>query len=289
MKGKLPSFILTFAILAIIGCAESAIKTPARRRSIKIGDIKPSLTTKMPAEITFQVMTFEIPSENVSILEEIFGTLRQESLHFKDPQAFAANGFSAGFGQSSDWSPLGKKLRLAKARKVETRSLIIFDDEGDDVLVGTIEERNKYFYTHSDGSVVPQSLGSGYIVFRIKASPVPASRGFAYLSVQPLFSLGLDDTIPRLAGRKRSGETIFDTVAFDLKIGAGDFVLLSSTEPDQGLAMISELFCRVDRQIMLRNPDFAGDITKDNMASAMIKKDVKVIRAYLILCTGVKN
>lgn len=289
MKGKTPSIILIFSILAIIGCGESAIKTPPLRHSIKIGDLKPSLTTKPPVEITYQMMIFEIPSENVSILEEIFESLREQTLHFKDPYAFNANGFSAGFGQSSDWQPLGKKLRQAKARKVDTRSLIVFDDQGDDVQAGIVEEQGKYFYTHLDGSVSPQSLGPGYLMFRIKARPVPDRRGVAYLSVQPLFSRGLDDAMYRLVGKKRPGETVFDAASFDLKAVAGDFVILSSTEPKQGLAMISELFCRVDRQIKMRNPDLTGDIAKDARISAMISRDVNMIRAYVILCTGVTN
>ena len=291
MNNRTLSIILIISILAIIGCGESAIKTPPplRQQSIKIDDLKPSLSTKKPPEITFQVMTFEIPSENVSILEEIFELLREQTLHSKDPYAFGANGFSAGFGQSSDWQPLGKKLRQAKARKVNAHSLIVFDDQGDDVQAGTVEEQGKYFYTHLDGSVSPQSLGPGYLMFRIKARPVPESRGVAYLSVQPLFSRGLDDAMYRLVGKKRSGETVFDAASFDLKAVAGDFVILSSTEPKQGLAMISELFCRVDRQIKMRNPDLTGDIAKDGRVSAIISRDVNMIRAYVILCTGVTN
>ena len=289
MKSDTLSIILIFSMLAIIGCGESAIKTPPRRQSIKIGDLKPSLSTKQPPGITLQVMTFEIPAENVSVLEEIFEALRKTSLHFKDRHAFGANGFSAGFGHKSDWQPLGKKLRQAKARKVDTRSLIVFDDQGDDVQVGTLDEQGKYFYTHLDGSVSPQSLGPGNLMFRIKARPVPDRRGVAYLSVQPLFSRGLDDTMYRLAGRKMSGETVFDAASFDLKTVAGDFVVLSSTEPEQGLAMISELFCRVDSQIKMRNPDLTGKVAIDGSISAMIHKDVNMIRAYVILCTGVEN
>ena len=289
MKGKIPSIIFIFAMLAITGCGESVTKPPLRRQSIKIGDLKASHSTKKPAQITYQMMTFEIPAENVSILEEIFEALREKTLHFKDRHAFGANGFSAGFGQSSDWQPLGKKLRQAKARKVDARSLIVFDDQGDDVQAGTVEEHGKYFYTHLDGSVSPQSLGPGYLVFRIKARPVPDRRGVAYLSVQPLFSRGLDDAMYRLAGRKRAGEAVFDAASFDLKAVAGDFVILSSTEPKQGLAMISELFCRVDRQIKTRNPDLTGEVAIDANISVMIHKDVNMIRAYVILCTGVSN
>lgn len=289
MKSNIPSVIFIFAMLAITGCGESVKRPPLQRHSIKIGDIKPSFSTKKMPEIAYQIMTFEIPAENVSILEEMFGALSQKSLHFKDPHGFGANGFSVGFGHKSDWQPLGKKLRLARARKVEARSLIVFDDQGDDVQAGIIESPGKYFYTHLNGSVSPQSLGPGYIAFRMKARPVADSRGLAFLSVQPLFSRGLDETISRLAGRKISGETVFDAASFNLKTGAGDFVLLSSTEPKEGLAMISELFFRVNRQITMRKPELTDDIAIDANISGTIRKDVNMIRAYIILCTGVTN
>ena len=117
MKDKILSIILTFAILAIIGCAESARKTSPRHRSLKLDDIKPILTTKMPVEIIFQIVTFEIPSENVSMLDEIFGTLRQKTLHFKDPQGFGPMVFLPALGKTATGIGLARNSGLQKPEK----------------------------------------------------------------------------------------------------------------------------------------------------------------------------
>ena len=291
MKKLIYILTLALAFLHLAGCAEQEAVTPPAFMpgSLKIGDLAPKKIARPTMESMFEVVTFEVPMDNIEQMEEMFELLRDKPLSFQNRQAFKDNGFDVGFGQSGTWQALSAVMQKALARKVKTSKLAVFDDDGDDILANILYRPVKFFYTRADGSIDLQDIGPGRIMLRIKSTPVVTSRGVVTVSVLPVFSMGGENSIARLAGKKKIGETAFDAAQFQVDMAAGDFIFLTSDEPDQGMIMLSELFFRTERNIKVRNPEFSSDPKKNVGKSAMISKDMPLARIYVILCTGVKG
>ena len=88
--------------LALPGCSSQETPRPVWEQA-KIGELAVISPPKTPlpslaAQIKLEVLAFEIPTENVSQLDEMWSPLTSKGLRFKDHAAFRANGFRVGKG-----------------------------------------------------------------------------------------------------------------------------------------------------------------------------------------------
>ena len=98
---------MIFCCLAVLsaGCDAQKVDGP-ELKGIKIGDLAPIDGAQQPKSavlktINFSVYTFEVPVDNMSLLEELWQLFvpYPKQLRFNNYEAFSANSFSVGMGQ----------------------------------------------------------------------------------------------------------------------------------------------------------------------------------------------
>jgi hypothetical protein len=272
------------------GCGQERTRGPAGPtiEGIKLGDLAPATAMELPSQITFQVYTFEVPAENAPLPKELLLGLIRSPLHFADYNAFEANGFGAGFGRDEMWDEIAARLTQIRAKNAGTSRLIVFDDKGDDVIFNTLAGERTVFFTTGEGKLVGVSLGGGYLGWRIKAKPIAKLRGAAQVQIQPVFKLPAGNTIARLLGREGENETVFDFAGFELTMSSGDFVLLGPNQYKQDDITLGNLFFTSRGDFTFPIPRQDDRAEEDPAKPAYtLRKDVPLIRLFLIACTRV--
>ncbi len=253
--------------MLLTGC-NSPEKNESIWRHVKIGDIAPSQSNRrlggqLLKTINFDVYIFEIPAENISALDDIWQVLHTKQLQFNDYDAFAANSFSAGFGQIQMWNEVAGLLRAAGGKKIETVSLLLADGQANDLIIARLYRKQTIFYVSTDDSIEGATVGPGELVLRIKAEKIPGSRGVCNVNAQPVFPSPIRNAIPQLAAREKSGEFLFTSAGFGLKMSPGDFVFLGPVKYTDQITLAGLFFSKDERK--------------------------PAIRTYLIVCTRIND
>lgn len=236
---------------------------------VKISDLAPSHNVqdgggRLLKTINFDIHTFEIPAENISVLNEVWQMLYTKPLQFNDYDAFKANSFSAGFGQIQMWNTIASVIRDGGGKHIETASLLLPDGGTNDFTITRLNKEQTVFYISIAKSMEGVTIGPGKLALRIKVEKIPGSRGVCLLDAQPVFPSSIRSPIPQLAAQAKSAEFLFTSAGFNLKISPGDFVLLG---PEK----------YIDHQITLGSLLF----------SRPKSKPVTTVRIFLIICTRI--
>ena len=286
-------FFFYIFLAGAIGCAAGCGQGRERPagpaiEGIKIGDLEPITPMELPKQVNFRIYTFEVPAENMPLPKELFLGLIRKPLHFADYKAFEANGFFTGFGRSQMWNEISTRLARAGAKNAGTSRLIVFDDKGDDIIFNTWGAGPNVFYTTGEGKLVGTSLGNGRLGWRIKAKPIARLRGACEVKLGPVFKSFMSNTIAKMLGRQEGNEIVFDVAGFELTMSTGDFVLIGPSQYKQDDITLGSLF-------FTSRGDFAFPIPKQNEKdddtpggpAYTLRKNVPLIRLFLIACTGV--
>ena len=240
--------IAVFSCLGLLltGCNGPEESEPIWEQ-VKIGDIAPSHSGKRPGDqllktANFAVYIFEIPTENISMLDGGWQMLYTEPLRFNDYDAFVANSFSVGFGEAQMWDKIADLLRAAGGRRVKTVSLLLSDGQAETIAIAGLSNEQAVFYISTEGSMEGATIGPGMLALRIKAEKIPGSRGVCNVDVQPVFSSPIRSSIPQLAARAKSGEFLFAVAGFRLKMSPGDFVFLGPEKYSSDQITLAGLF-----------------------------------------------
>jgi len=234
---------------------------------VKISDLDTSSDVNNPngrllKTINLDIHIFEMPAEDVNVLNYVQQMLYTKPLQFNDYEAFKANSFSLGFGQLQMWDTIANVLRDAGSKHIETVSLLLFDGEINDFTIARLNKEQTVFYTSSAGSMEGATIGPGKLALRIKIEKIPGSRGVCNVSAMPVFTSPKINLAPRLAEREKANEFLFTSAGFSLKMSPGDFVLLG---PEK----------YVDNQITLGSLFFS------------MPKPKPTIRMFLLICTRI--
>jgi hypothetical protein len=266
MNRVLQIVLFGFAGLLLVGCSGGEKDEPIWEQT-KITDLAPSADAKDTSDkllktINFNIFIFDISAENTSALDGIWQMLYTKPLRFKDSDAFVANSFAVGFGQLDMWNKVSDLLRSAGGRKIEKISVLLTDDQPNDINIGRLVRRQTIFYTPKSGSSEGKTAGPGKIALRIKARKSPALRGVCDFDVVPVFLPRISTSIPELAAREKAGEILFTSCRLRAKMGLGDFILLGPQK-------------YISRQTTLAGLLFSR------------QKPKPITRTYLFVCTGI--
>ncbi|MHC4337373.1 MAG: hypothetical protein ACYSTG_05410, partial [Planctomycetota bacterium] len=277
-------FVLGSLVVLLVGC-DGAEKEKPIWEQVKISDLAPAQSGKRPGDqslktINFGVYVFEVPAENISLLDEVWRMLRMWPLQFIDYDAFCANSFSIGVGEIEMWSKIAESLEAAGAKKVPSVSLFLSDGRADDFTVATIYGEQPVSHVSAGGSMSSATVGPGRLVMRISARKIPGSRGVCYVEVHPVFSPPIITSIPHLAARAKAMELAFISAGFALKMSPGDFVLLGPEEFVSDQITLGSLFFSV--------PGGSLFYPKSEGGQSLRRPERKpAIRVFLIVCTSI--
>lgn len=223
-------------------------------------DLSPIETVELPQRTLFRVFVFEISIDRLLDFQQVFEPLDSESLRFVDSKAFEANNFIAAMGSAQNWQGVAAVLDKLKAERKEIKRLVIYGDSENDIVVTTLSSSQRVSFYGNNGKSVDREFLAGRFSWTIRARPTPSMRGVAQVEIRPIFRMGADSYISRLAQFRNLMP--LDPAAFALKMSKGDFVLLAPT----------------------RVPD--NNLTLNRLLFASPEKD-SVVRVYMVACLGV--
>jgi len=237
--------LLSCILTLLAGCSPPAETVPIWEK-VKLRDLSPKHSGKTDIgelkTANFDIFIFEIPAENIDLLDDAWKTLYTRPLRFNDYKAFAANSFSAGFGQSTMWDNIALLLRNAKAREVDSISLLLTDGQTDDLAVTFLDRQQTIFYVSNSSLMEGATIGPGRLALRIKAEKIPGSRGVSNVSFMSVFPSPAKSSIPQIAAYEKSGEFLFKPVGFRLKMSPDDFIFLGPKKYSSDLMTLGSLF-----------------------------------------------
>jgi hypothetical protein len=262
-----------FQIMVLICTAAllTSCKAPEKEKPIweqvKISDLATSSDVNNPGgrllkTINLDIHIFEMPIEDINVLNVVWQMMYTKPLQFNDYDAFKANSFSIGFGQIQMWNTIANILRDAGCKHIETVSLLLPDGETNDFTIARLNKEQTIFYISTAGSMEGATIGPGKLALRIKVEKIPGSRGVCEVNAQPVFPSPITSPIPQLAAQTKSAEFLFTPAGFHLKMSPGDFVLLG---PEK----------YIDHQITLGSLFFSRPGRKPS------------VTMFLLVCTGI--
>lgn len=263
---KLMAFVLPGLLL--IGCDSTGENKPVWEQ-VKLADLAPShvdekAENQLLKTINFNIYIFETPAENADKLNAVWPILYTKPMRFNDKSAFNANSFLAGFGDAQMWNPVADLLRIAGSKRIEKISLLLLDGNANDVSIILLRDEQEIFYVPQGGVMEGVSVGSGKLVWRIKAEKKPGSRGVCKVEAEPVFLPPRHSLIPQLAAEEKTKEYVFSSAGFGLEMTPGDFVFIG---PEK----------YINHRITLAGIFFGQPQQKP------------AIRTYLLVCTAINE
>ncbi|MHC4757672.1 MAG: hypothetical protein ACYTE8_03350, partial [Planctomycetota bacterium] len=142
--------VLLLVVAVFAGCKSKAKEKPIWEE-VKITDI-PSIRydglsgSEMVQTANFDIYVFEIPDQNFEKLDEIWKQLTKQGIYLLDYHSFAANSFRADLGRVTMLTSINKILQDAGGRIANKFTLLIGEDESQDLEVAYLEKAQSIFY-----------------------------------------------------------------------------------------------------------------------------------------------
>ena len=219
-------------MVLLIGCHGTG-KKDTSWQNLKIGEIAPVQSQKGPGgrlasikTINFTVFAYQIPADNITMLDGVWKILYKTPLRFNNYKALKANSFSVGLGQIQMWNKIDDFLKQSQARKIREVSVLIPDGQTDDFPVSVLGAQQNIFYVPAIGSMDGVTIGPGKLALRIRAKKISGLRGVCNVNVLPIFVPPTRSSIPAPTRREKSDEVAFKSVSFGLTMSPGQFVFL---------------------------------------------------------------
>lgn len=288
------SYCVIIIAAAFCGCTKPKTQEPSPSiGGLKITDLIPSTAEKLPPAIKFKLYTFEMPRENLPIMESVFGGLSKSNINFTNRKAFDRNAFIAGIGSKDMWSVVGNQLRDAKAKKINTSNIIIRDKSGHEMPVKEIMDSVSLTYIDLTTKIVQRNIRSGILAWRIKVGPAMRRKGTASIRVEPLLRELQPTMISKAAGNEEFGLTVFKSNSMTMLIEEGQFLILapqsSLAKADKGFARsasLAELFFLARGDFITPRQDGISGIKEKRYD---FQRNIPLVRIYMLLCMEVQN
>lgn len=227
---------------------------------LTVQDIQPIDPVDLPHRILFRAFVFEVPSDRVREFNKVFDKLNRERIRFVDSAAFEANGFVAGLGRAESWQDVALMVDKVKAKSKEIKRLMIYGDSENDIAVALLNNTQRVSFVGTDQKEIDRKFVPGTFSWTIRARPTPSMPGVAQVEIRPLYRIGGDNYISRLAQFRNVMP--LDAAAFGLKMSSGDFILMAPAKP-------------CDNKVTLKNLLFSSPL------------DDSMSRVYMVGCVRV--
>ena len=221
-------WILYIAILMLLaGCGGDQVRRPSAAVSgVTIAEILPTVTeTPMPV-LSFMMTTFLVDAEHFESVQACFYDLSQDTVRFRDKEAFASNGFFAAMGVGMLLGPMDGCLGRRGIQRIGQASLMM--NPGFDLSFGDvhIHETQSVDYYTVEGEKNTTSFRSGTLSWTLLAEPDPDYPRRIRATIEPVYtpwaaqSWAGSDVLARHMVRH------FETGRFDVPLRVSDFIVL---------------------------------------------------------------
>ena len=246
---------LCSAITLLTGCADTQ-KGPDIK-GIKIGDLAPTGRRAQPKVLhttNIEVVSYELPAENIASLDGIWRMLDPGSLRYNDSNSFAANGLRAAMGEFATFNKVSEMLKSANATKLPPTSLLMSDNQPELLHITRMPHKIIIPYIDRQGAVRNAEVGPGIIGLQVSAGQIISSsmspradressstvsiRQLASIRVVPAILAETEGVAPALEERIRESDLRINSAGISAIMKPGDFVMLCPREykPDETTA-----------------------------------------------------
>ncbi len=189
-----------------------------------IAPSQPPIKKEDAPEFTVELLFvfFDINSDNYSKFREARDQQLRSITNARVDIA-KSNGVSILHANSSSWQAFAKLLDDVGAKRTKTVTLVAFDSRGDNVKIRELTHSTELFYLDSSRQLTGQSI-SGTLSWRVVVNNDSDVKGLVNLSVYPVI---IDEAMKRLYFKGGKRYKTLDFAKFNLKFGAGDFVVIS--------------------------------------------------------------
>jgi hypothetical protein len=236
MNHPFKTLLVCFVLIISTGCADS--RQQPGTKGIKIGDLAPT-GRRVPPQVlrstNIDIITFELPVENIKSLDAVRQILNTDSLRYNDSTGFAANRLQAVAGESGALDKVTELLKSAKAKKLSTTSLLILNGQAEVLRIARLTQKTSLSYIGRQGAVKSAQAGPGILGLEVSARQIADMQPLARVQVVPAILASTEGLAPALATRLKEADLRFYSAGFSVIMKPGDFVLLTPSEykPDE--------------------------------------------------------
>jgi hypothetical protein len=232
------------------GCSNTQKESDTK--GIKIGDLAPTGRRVQPKTLhttNIEVISYELPAENIASMESIWQTLTPGTLRYNEPNSFAANKLRAAVGDFAAFNKITAILKSANAQKRLATSLLMSDNQPELVNITRIPHKLIISYINRQGAVKNAEVGPGNIGLQVFARQIISSsmspgtdttssssvniRQLASIHVVPAILAETEGVAPAIAERIMENDLRIYSAGFSAIMKPGEFVLLSPIEYEQ--------------------------------------------------------
>jgi len=225
--------LVTGLLLGAAGCdTPPAADSVPIWEQVKIGQLgppspDPSRRAKLIGTVSFDVYAFDLPADNIDKLDPVWQVLSAKPIRTNSYTAFAENGFRVRYARLRVWKEVQAMLAKAGARGAGTTSLTLSEEMPADLPIADLSQGRPISFVGTDLSKQIANVGTGVLVLRLRAEPVPGARGVRKMIAYPVHTLPVSLAIPELDSAARQREFYFGAAAFASQMSPGDFVMLA--------------------------------------------------------------
>lgn len=234
-------------------------------KGMKITDIQPITPLAVSQPIEFQIFTYELPITKLQDYRDLLQSLDRTSIEVRDPAGFTNNSLGAGLGKPLIGTKTVRRLESIGGEQISAWSLIVFDEQGDDLASVELPPKAEVFWHDGSGNDRQLEVGAGRLSWIIRSRPIHEIRGIVEVLIEPGFRKKVDQIGGRMMGHTDIPIHRFIAGAFTARMGPGDFILFGPIQTPSDSASLSGLLCRSPRNPRER------------------------VLIYLVICTRIAN
>jgi hypothetical protein len=218
-------------------------------KGLKISDLAPAgqrVQAKVLHTTNIEVISYELPAENIASLDGIWRMLDPGSLRYNDSNSFAANGLRAAMGEFATFNKVSEILKSANATKLPATSLLMSDNQPELLRITRMPHKTIIPYIDRQGAIKNAEVGPGIIGLQILAGQIISSsmsprtdrtsssavsiRQLASIRITPAILAETEGVAPALAERIRESDLQINSAGIYAIMKPGDFVMLCPRE-----------------------------------------------------------
>jgi hypothetical protein len=277
---------LTFGLaLGLAGCETAAPRQPEKEiwKDIKLGELAPPPSDVPPpaqflGAVSLEMHTMEVPADNVDRLDALWQILAPGPIRMNSYDAFTENAFRVKFGRADLWPKIRELLAAADGQQAATSTLTVPDNETTDLPITSLPVGRRITFVGDNLSRQSVNVGPGILTLRLRAEPIPWTRGVRKILAYPVHTLPLATALSPLQAQARQQEFYFAPAAFALPMGPGDLVVLGPDKYTGERTSLGGLFFNNLEGALFFNPD-----------KRKPPEHKPAARVYILICTGVKG
>jgi hypothetical protein len=287
--------VFLFIIACGVAGCDQAQRKPMRvsTEGIKMSDLEPLDKPEMPPNIHFRIYTFILSEQMLAKSDNIFEILDKDPLTFVSSEAFKANGFATGYAKGNLWGQLGNRLKQADAVGVKDTAMIVYDDKGDDLVFGTLNERVTIDYFTSAEDSFETDISPGKLAWRIAAAAIEDKPMTAKVSIAAVSKPYVTRSTSSFLESRKPKAVIYDVSRFALEMNPGDFLVLAPEKYDPEISLETlGLTASGEFEVLGGGSEDTADAQTENLTLGRLLFKVHgqaSVRFFVVVCIGVGN